>query len=394
MGKHLLSQRLRLGARQALALAALMLLLGLSLPSAAKDLAKTQAELDQVKRKISQLDHWLKDANKEKSGLAAQLRKEEKEIDQISRAIRANQQDIATLLRLLAQLENDFKKQQEALAKQKDHYAAQIRASYLQDQQPSLKLLLNSDNPLEAVRHMRYLGYLNQARSEKISEFERALLQLEQTESELLAQKTQLGQTRETLSENQKQLSQRAAQRRQTLAKLDREIKTEGRKLDSLKADQKRLENLTKEIQKALAQIKLQETPKVVFGKQKAQLPWPTRGKVLAGFGSQLVPGKLSSQGIRIATAENAPIRAVHDGRVVFSDWLRGFGLLLIIDHGNGFMSLYGNNQSLVRNTGDRVKAEDVIAYARASNEDRESGLYFEIRKNGKPENPLLWLKR
>jgi septal ring factor EnvC (AmiA/AmiB activator) len=359
----------------------------------ADELTETQAQLDQLKRKIAQLDGWLNHANREKSGLVDQLRKEEKAIDRVSRDIRSNQQDIAALLRQLTELEQEHKSQMEALAQQKDDYAAQIRASYLQDQQPALKLLLNADSPVEALRQMRYLGYLNQARSDKISHFQALLERLEQTEADLLTRKTELGRTREALASNQKRLNQSLAQRKQVLARLDAEIRQESTRLAGLKADQGRLEQLLQELEQALANLDLAGQD-ILFGEQRAQLPWPTHGKVLAGFGAQLIPGKLSSQGIRIASTENAPVTAIHHGRIVFSDWLRGFGLLIIVDHGEGFMSLYGNNRSLVKETGDWVQAEEVIAYASASTTNPDSGLYFEIRQHGKPQNPLFWLKK
>lgn len=358
----------------------------------AEQKASSEKQIQQIRQEISQLDEWLKKANSEKSGLASKLRKEEKAIDQVSRDIRANQERIGTLLKQLTQLEQDFKAQQLNLRQQRDFYSRQIRASYLQGQQPVLKLMLNSDSPQDAMRQMRYLGYLNQARSDKIQTYQETLAQLKTTEEQLLTQKTELAQEREALAESQKRLNASLAERKHVLARLDSSIKNEAARLTTLKSDQARLENLVKEIETALAKINRSSEPRP-RGKQKAKLPWPTHGKVLARFGAQTAQGKLRSNGIRIATEENEPIRAVQSGSVVFSDWLRGFGLLIIVDHGNGLMSLYGNNRSLLKHTGDAVQAEDVIAYASASTTDSETGLYFEIRRDGKPQDPLLWLK-
>lgn len=355
--------------------------------------AASEKQIQQIRQEISQLDEWLKKANSEKSGLASKLRKEEKAIDQVSRDIRANQERIGTLLKQLAQLEQDFKAQQLNLRQQRDFYSRQIRASYLQGQQPVLKLMLNSDSPQDAMRQMRYLGYLNQARSDKIQTFQETLAQLKTTEEQLLTQKTELAQEREALAESQKRLNASLAERKHVLARLDSSIKNEAARLASLKSDQARLESLVHEIEAALTRIaRASEEPRP-SGPRKAKLPWPTHGKVLARFGAQTAQGKLRSNGIRIATDENEPIKAVQSGRVVFSDWLRGFGLLIIVDHGNGLMSLYGNNRSLLKHTGDSVQADDVIAYASASTTDSETGLYFEIRRDGKPQDPLLWLR-
>lgn len=352
----------------------------------------TPEQLEQLKQQISQLDQWLKKANAEKSGLSARLRKEEKTIDQVSGNIRDNQERIGILLKQLTQLEQDYKARQAELREQKDFYARQIRASYLQGKQPALKLLLNSDSPQEAMRQMRYLSYLNQARGDKIQGYQTLLAQLKATENSLLERKTELAKEREALATSQKQLNASMAQRKQVLAQLNASIKSEGARLKSLKADQVRLEALLKEIEEALAKMKLPHEGRP-FSEHRAKLPWPSRGRVLARFGSQTIQGKLRSNGIRIAVGENTPIRSVYYGQVVFSDWLRGFGLLMIIDHGDGFMSLYGNNRSLIKNTGDRVKAGEVIAHAGAGTTEGESGLYFEIRHNGKPLNPIPWLE-
>ena len=129
------------------------------------------------------------------------------------------------------------------------------------------------------------------------------------------------------------------------------------------------------------------------FSQQKSKLPWPSRGKVVAEYGSSVANGKLKLNGIRIITKENEDVLSIYSGRVIFSNWIRGFGLLIIIDHGNQFMSLYGNNKSLTKETGDWVRVGETIAISSEYTSSLETGLYFEIRKKGKPINPRKWLR-
>ena len=160
-----------------------------------------------------------------------------------------------------------------------------------------------------------------------------------------------------------------------------------------MKANQARLEALLLEVERAISELELPDESSP-FKAQKAKLPWPARGKVVESYGSRLAQGKLRSNGIRISANLNAEVKAVHYGRVVFSDWLRGFGLIIIIDHGEGYLSLYGNNNSLLLDVGDWASPGETIAYAGNSGGRNQSSLYFEIRRNGKPLNPKKWLRK
>jgi septal ring factor EnvC (AmiA/AmiB activator) len=159
-----------------------------------------------------------------------------------------------------------------------------------------------------------------------------------------------------------------------------------------MEENQKQLEQVLKEVERAVANMQLDKdaTP---FRTLRNQMPWPAEGRLVRKYGSRS-PDGIGSTGIVIQSAVNTPVKAIHHGRVVFSDWLRGFGLLMIVDHGDGFMSLYGFNQALLKDTGDWVNEGDVLASVGNSGGQREGGLYFEIRYKGKPDNPLLWLKK
>lgn len=350
-------------------------------------------QLEALKQNIRSIDQWLDKANSEKSGLAKQLRKYEKEIASISTQIRGLTAKNRQLLNELKTLKTQEKKQLTELGGQKEALIKQLKAIYLQGRQPAIKLLLDSDDPQDLSRYITYFSYINEARSEKIEEYKSALDALAATERSILKQQTLLAQNRQALQESKTSLTRESQQRKRVLVKLEGSIKSKSQELEKLKADQGRLESLLREVEQAIANISLPDDA-APFATQKSKLPWPARGKLRERFGSRIAQGKLKSRGIRIVTGNSESVQAVHYGRVVFSDWLRGFGLLLIIDHGDGYMTLYGNNQSLVKETGDWVSGGDIISYSGNSGGAGESGLYFEIRRHGKPLNPTKWLRK
>jgi septal ring factor EnvC (AmiA/AmiB activator) len=363
--------------------------------SAQKDFDQhaSQQQLEQLKSRIQSVDKWLNKANSEKSGLSKQLRKVEREISRTHLKIKELNSQVKKLGTQVVALRKTEKAQQQALQQQTTQLTQQLKAIYLQGKQPAIKLLLDSDDPQNLSRYMQYFSYLKDARGEKIKAFESALDKLDKTKRRILEQQAQISRNKDTLRKTESKLKSESIKRKKVLAKLEQSIASESKRLQKLKDDQARLEALLHEVEQAIANLSL-PSDSAPFGKQKAKLPWPTHGKVRERFGSRIAQGKLRSNGIKIATRANAAVQAVHYGHVVFSDWLRGFGLLLIIDHGEGYMSLYGNNKSLLKEAGDWVSAGEQISYAGDSGGASESGLYFEIRRHGKPLNPSKWLRK
>ena len=365
----------------------------LALPAhAAKEQEVSRQQLEELQKNIKKIDRWLADANSEKSGLSKQLKKQEQKIDQLSRDIRSTNAKIETVTKELELLQQQQAISKESLERQRRMLTAQLRAAYLQGQQPEIKALLDSEDPQNITRYMTYFAYINDARNQKIGNFKATLEQLAETEQKIVAEQQKLTASRAELDLSHQELTKSKAQRARVLASLNSSIKNKSQQLNKLKADQSRLEKLLREVEQAMTTITLPSNTKP-FGQLKAQLPWPSRGKVADRFGSSIAEGKLLLNGIHIATKEDDPVTAVHYGRVVFADWIRGFGLLIIVDHGAGYMSLYGQNKSLVKAAGDWVKAGETIAYSGESSAINESGLYFEIRKDGKPQNPSQWLR-
>jgi len=372
-----------------------IMLLSMSNPSVglADSQDASQHKLDQLKKDIKKVNKWLSKANTEKSGLSRKLERQEKEINRVSKNIRAISLKISNQVKELKRLKIQNKQQKSSLNQQKIFLIKQLRTAYLQGNQPALKMLLDDDAPQDIARYMHFFSYINDARNEKITAFQSSLAQLKATKTNILKQQTKLNKNRHVLETDRKSLRQNRKQRKKVLAKLGKNIKTNAQRLQKMKADQSRLRKLLNELERTITSI---PTPADAspFKQQKYKLPWPSRGRVIARFGSRIAQGKLKLNGIRITTKENSKVTAIHHGRIIFSNWIRGFGLLIIVDHGDNYMSLYGNNKSLIKETGDWVSAGETIAYSNESSTKNESGLYFEIRKNGKPLNPSQWLRK
>ena len=205
------------------------------------------------------------------------------------------------------------------------------------------------------------------------------------------ATRTELAKTEADLEQRQQQLTQSRQDRARTLAALNDDIQNRRSERQSLEADRQRLEQLLKEVQQAIASIPApnESSP---FKSRRDKLPWPAKGRVVSNYGAMYADGKLRRNGILMNTAEEAEIKAVHYGRVVFANWLRGFGLITIIDHGDGYMTLYGHSSSLFTTPGDWVRPGETIALAGRTGGTEDPAVYFEVRSNGKPVNPRSWL--
>jgi septal ring factor EnvC (AmiA/AmiB activator) len=220
------------------------------------------------------------------------------------------------------------------------------------------------------------------------------LEQLKSVEREIAQEEQRLQQLLIKNNNQKRQLEAARAGRKQVISKLNSHMKDKGEELNNLKSDEKQLQSLLTEIQQALSDIPPDSTAHVPFNTRKGMLPWPSNGRLVANFGSKRQVGKLKWDGVLIAAPEGQEVRAIHHGRVAFADWLRGFGLLLIIDHGDGYMSLYGHNQSLFKETGEWVEPGEVVAQVGNSGGRSTAGVYFGIRHNGQPINPIHWCER
>ncbi len=351
-----------------------------------------EAELLQLRERISALRGELNKVRTRYDGLREELRSVEQAVSRISRALGELDDRLAQQARRLGALQKRRTELEGSIAQQRRYLEQQIRAAYAMGRQEYLKILLNQEDPATLGRALTYYDYLNRARSERITDLLGTVQQLEGVRREIETETARLGQLREQQRQQKVELEKTQASRGELLAQLEQELNSKDRRLKGLLADEKELESLILALAQALEDIPAEPGNHRPFAQMRGKLSWPVRGRLLERFGNTRL-GSLRWQGVIIGAKEGLPVRAVSHGRIAFADWLRGYGYLLIIDHGDGFMSLYGHNQTLHKDVGDWVSAGDTIASIGSSGGNDRSGLYFEIRRNGKPLNPAQWCR-
>jgi septal ring factor EnvC (AmiA/AmiB activator) len=345
-----------------------------------KTIDELQKTLDKQRDKHHKLRKELRIAEKAISGIVRKL-------DLVNRKLKHQRKRVRNLNKERSALRAELKEQRQVLG-------GQMRAAYAIGRQEYMKLLLNEQDPAVLGRTLVYYDYLNRARSERIDNIGKKVVQLAQVEKDLKKSTAALQVTRNEQLEEKRKLESNHARRKQIIDSLAKQIRTREQRLGQAKADAQQLEALLQGLREALADIPAEAGRRQAFAALRGRLALPVKGRIRARFGSRRKEGKLRWQGVLIGAREGSPVKAVSHGRVAYADWLRGFGLMVIIDHGDGYMSLYGHNQSLFVETGDWVEAGEVIAGAGRSGGQQRSGVYFEIRKNGKPTNPLRWCRR
>lgn len=358
---------------------------------AAPDPAATATELKSLRARIAQLQHSLDSAKDRKDRLAQQLRAVEREVGEASRRLRQLKQQLHDGKAQLQALLQARDRAAQRLAAQRDRLAREVRGAYAAGRQERVKLVLNQEDPGAVGRMLTYYQYFARARGEHIAAVDAQLQELARLELALGEEQARLAALRDEQAQKTTQLQHTQAKRSALLETLQRDIKAKGSELKRLARDEKRLQELVRSLQDLLADIPRAMGDNRPFLARKGSLGWPTHGRVLARYGTPRKLGDLKWKGVLIGAPEGTEVRNVSRGRVAFADWLRGFGLLIIVDHGDGYMSLYGHNQSLYKEAGEWVEADELIATVGASGGLADTGLYFELRHNGQPINPQRW---
>jgi len=364
------------------------MMLSLTSLSVADD--KQQARLDDLKRSITSLEKKLIASDKEKNSLQSDLKKVEIEASQINRNLRQLRKKISGVEKKLSSLDKQEVELQNDIALQSGAIVDQISAAYKLGNQEPIKLLLNQEDPQKVARVFKYYGYFLQARTEKIQRYMADVDKLAEVIEDINSQKLELTKSRAELESGQKKLSGRVKKRSGTLSKLQASRRTDKKKLGSLQKERGKLEEILSAVEEAVIDMKLPKNYQP-FVSRKGKLKWPLKGRVAHNYGSPR-SGELRWEGWLISAKAGAAVNAVHNGRVVFSNYLRGFGLLIILDHGDGYMTLYAHNQELLKDTGDWVQSSETVARAGDTGGLSKPALYFEIRKQGKPADPKSWL--
>jgi len=352
---------------------------------------RTEAELKALNQKIDRMTQQVSRDALERERHSQDLRAAEISLGQARGELNRLNREYTERSARRAELAQAKEREQQALSREQSALAGQLRAAYMIGREEPLKLLLNQQDPLHSSRLYTYYGYFGRARAQQIAGIAEHVQHLEELDSELAQQQAQLTDLQSS-QQTQLTLLQHARDQRQTvLVSFNAAAQTREQSLERLKIQQEDLERLMKELDHSLKTVPPPDNA-TAFGRARGQLSWPVAGHLTAQFGAKRASG-VTWEGVVIATEHGAPVTAVAAGRVVYADWLPGLGLLVIVDHGEGYMSLYGHNDRLLKAVGESVSAGEIIAAAGDSGGRASPELYFEIRRGGRPVDPAPWFR-
>lgn len=354
----------------------------------------TPEQLDRVRQNIQTLRDDLNNVRETRRDVRSQLADVEQHISTTLKKIRRINIDIEANTRQVQALLAQRQQLQAALEKHRNALARQMRSAYIVGRQDYVKMLLNQEQPMMIGRVLADYRYLDTARREQIESVATKMSQLRAVETSISTENESLSQLAAELSQEKDALLLMRGERKQMLSRIDRDLDDKTQRLNQLGADEKRLSELLLQLEKEFDDIPLNIDGKGTFARLRGNLSWPTPGRVAIDYGAARGVGSLKWQGVVLRATEGAAVRAVWRGRIAFSGWLNGYGQLMVIEHGDGYMSIYGYNQSLAKDVGDWTETGEVIATVGDSGGQKNAGLYFEIRHNGKPVNPKQWCSR
>ena len=366
----------------------------LSLPAQqamAQSEEEQQARLQEIKERIEALQLELNQVKSERDQLLKDLEENEKDISELLQRVDKIKTDMRSRTEKLQELKQEQQQLEESRRSMSRRVEQEVAAAYRLGKQEQVKLLLNQQDPQHIARQLRYHEYFLQERSRVIDDYLDTLTSLQTVSGNIQRERDSLDAERRQLEQREQQLRGAQRARQSTLDKLARQLASKSGELQKLQGDRSRLQTLVDEVGRAIANL-VSPGEQQPFAKQRGRMQWPTQGRRANAFGQRRANG-ITWTGITIRANEGEPVRAIHRGRVVFSDYLRGQGMLVILDHGDGYMSLYAHNQSLTRSLGEWVENGETIARVGNTGGLSHSGVYFEIRHRGKPQDPTSWCR-
>ena len=351
-----------------------------------------ESELVAIERQIQTVGAALIGENAQRQGLIQELEEREREVAALAIAGRELDRQVREQTRVAGELRNRETQELAVLTDQTNHLSELVRTAHAMGRADALRMLLNQQNPVQASRVMSYFAYFNRVRVRNLRTVEASARRLAQLarEAETEAVKLQVLATRQ--AESRTRLEAARAERAMVLKGLEETIGTREQLLTGLNRDAENLKLLVTHLRERAqirAELGVQRDP---FALRQGRLPWPLlEGRLRAGFGSRKGDSEQTWDGVLLKAREGEEVRAVYGGQVVYADWLLGFGMLLVIDHGDGYLSFYGHNEALLKETGEWVAAAEIVALSGSSGGREEPVLYFAIRRHGEPLDPTLW---
>lgn len=401
----------------------LLTVIGFSPAFSVAAIAEKSRELNEVQAKIQQVGSDLKNLSAEKSAVIERLKLLEKQYSDLSNSLNSIKTEVKQQEENLQTLRNKISAAQKDIQIQRHGLEGLIKSAYAIGDRQGLKLILNQHDPSLTSRMLMYRNYIGKARLQKMLAINEDYNSLQQMEAQKNTEAQLLQRALEKKQQESNAIQILKSQRENLLAQLEGDYQSKNTQMARLVQDKKKLENLVASLQKTddnastehapvaeIAHIRQkqpkleQESPEkpkktdketlsnTIFAEMQGQLPWPVKGAITERFGSRRF--ETTWDGIVISAREGADIHAVASGRVVYADWLRGYGLMLIVDHGNGYMSLYAFNQSLQKNVGEQVRSGETLASVGRSGGRSQAALYFGIRKKGRPVDPEQWFRK
>ncbi|MFU8817182.1 MAG: murein hydrolase activator EnvC family protein [Pseudomonadales bacterium] len=358
-------------------------------PADPSERAATKAALERITKQLNDLDAWLGGVERKRTQWQREIQTSDREVARLSREVDAAAAAAAAVQLEIGTLRDEQASLQAQRLAQARHVGEHLNSAQRMEGEDFIKLLLNQQSPESFDRMVRYHRYFTAARLEALQQYRGTLARLEANQAQLQTRAAEAERRQQTLQREQAALVTRRDERKTLLARLDSEAEDKAAERKRLSADRERVETLLAEIER-----RSQALDGRTFAARKGALPWPLTGRVVHAFGQPRADGRMTWHGLMVEAQEGAAITAVHRGRVVFADWLRGFGLLTIIDHGSGYMTLYGHADVLGKQVGDWVESGEIIARAGRSGGVTTAGLYFEVRHQGRATDPIGWLAK
>ncbi|MCK7458822.1 murein hydrolase activator EnvC family protein [Idiomarina aminovorans] len=353
------------------------------------DKASTEAEIQAVNEELAERIKAIEERSSTLNSTERQLRDLEIKTAEIAGSLRHTQTE---LKKINQQITDSQQRRKELQQKQKQQVALledQLVSAYMNGNHDFLKMLLNQQDPAQFERMLSYYQYLNTARVEEIKVIRHTQAEITALAEKLKQQQNQLASLKQRQQKQRAQLEQQQHQQKDKLAELQQQQRKDRSRVNELEQSREQLEQVLSAIENALAQQK--DVRLVGLQAVKKQLNWPSSGDVKRLFGKRR-EGPVNWKGVLIEGSNGQPVRSIANGRVVYADWLRGFGLVIVVDHGESYMSLYGHNQTLTKAVGEKVRKDEEIALMGQSGSRNKPALYFEIRHQGRPQNPSNWI--
>jgi septal ring factor EnvC (AmiA/AmiB activator) len=361
-----------------------------------------QEQLDALRGRIERLRAGISDVEGTRSEAQDQLRDSERAISSANRELRELTAKRESARADLQKLASQARAAEAEIATRREMLGQLLAQRYLHGEQSGVRLVLSGNGPNQAARELHYYSYISEAQARFIGTLRETLARIREIESRIREKSAELAVVASAQKTRREELLKQKAERRKVLARVSGRLSEQRREIRSLQRDETRLSRLLEELAKVLADstssvLRNDRLPEAGAAERqflalKGKLRLPVRGEIANRFGTPRPGGGPSWKGLFIRSPAGEEVRAVASGRVVFAEWLRGFGNLLILDHGDAYLTIYGNNESLLRQVGDVVRTGDVVATIGNSGGSEKSGIYFELRHEGKPFDPLRWV--